>query len=83
MKTRSSFRLFVGNYTLTIDGQVVAQRTVDYSRVDFDDGSVEERGRPTAIPKTPDGTSIGELIEHAFAPLPKPLQEPKKRKKQL
>jgi hypothetical protein len=62
VKNEASLVFFSG--TITRDGVTVPIESIEYRRVELEDGTVEERGLPAGLQP---GASIGEILATAFA----------------
>ena len=76
VKNSAAFVTFEG--TITRNGVTQELRSVNYRRIEREDGTVEERGRPDGLQP---GASLGEIMAAALAPAPPSPPRPRKRVK--
>lgn len=75
VKSTASLVMVSGEYTVNGIRHVI--QPVNYQRVEYEDGRVEEIGRPADLPAD---ASIGDIMRAAFAPLA-PAVPPKQIKR--
>lgn len=61
-RVQNRCELVIVNATITVDGVKRDLSSIDYERVEYSDGTVEERGRPLSV--GPDA-SVGDVLKAA------------------